>query len=164
VGFTRSGLLTPTSAVAIESLATARSAPRCSASAASASPTSDAIALELNTLRARAARRLRHRARRRDHHLALAPMSRPVLRAECARDASRVTLARFAGASRSLLHVRAGRHALDESARSAGTPRQGGRAVIDLAVKNLRFVRSAVLLLNFREVSDFHFCSISVAM
>jgi hypothetical protein len=39
----------------------------------------------------------------------------------------------------------------------------GIRHTTDRAVKNLRFVHSAVLLLNFREVSDFHFCSIGVA-
>jgi hypothetical protein len=164
VGSTRSGLLIPTSAVAIDLLAAALSAPRCSASTASASPTFDATALEPNTLRSRSARRLRHRARRRDHHLALAPISRPIMRAERARDASRVALTRSARALRSLLHARGGRHALDESARSAGMHQQGCRPITDRAVKNLRFVRSAVLLLNFREVSDFHFCSISVAM
>ena len=34
----------------------------------------------------------------------------------------------------------------------------------DTAVKNLRIAGSAVLLLNFREVRRFHFCSASVAV
>ena len=35
---------------------------------------------------------------------------------------------------------------------------------VDTAVKNLRIADSAVLLLNFREVRRFHFCSVSVAV
>jgi hypothetical protein len=38
------------------------------------------------------------------------------------------------------------------------------RGLTDMTVKNLRIVGSAVLLLNFHEVSGFHFCSTSVAM
>ena len=37
-------------------------------------------------------------------------------------------------------------------------------AEVDTAVKNLRIADSAVLLLNFREVRRFHFCSMSVAV
>jgi len=37
-------------------------------------------------------------------------------------------------------------------------------AEVDTAVKNLRIADSAVLLLNFREVRRFHFCSVSVAV
>jgi len=37
-------------------------------------------------------------------------------------------------------------------------------AEVDTAVKNLRIAESAVLLLNFREVRRFHFCSVSVAV
>ena len=37
-------------------------------------------------------------------------------------------------------------------------------AEVDSAVKNLRITDSAVLLLNFREVRRFHFCSVRVAV
>ena len=37
-------------------------------------------------------------------------------------------------------------------------------AEVGTAVKNLRIADSAVLLLNFREVRRFHFCSVSVAV
>jgi hypothetical protein len=44
------------------------------------------------------------------------------------------------------------------------TSRNDFRGLTDMTVKNLRIVGSAVLLLNFHEVSGFHFCSTSVAM
>jgi hypothetical protein len=163
VGSTRSGLLTPTSAVAIDMLATALSAPRYSASTASASPTSDASAFAPNTTRSRDARRLRNIARRPNRHLALTLISRSITLAERACDASGSSLMLAATSLRPLLRAYAGRLALDESSRAAGTLRRVIWAMTDRAVKNLRFVGSAVLLLNFREVRDFHFCSISVA-
>ena len=62
-----------------------------------------------------------------------------------------------------LLHPHRGRHALDE--RQLPTPLHAAlRPAIVRTVKNLRIVGSAVLLLNFREVRDFHFCSTSAAM
>jgi hypothetical protein len=63
-----------------------------------------------------------------------------------------------------LLRATAGRHGHDEhgDARSMHTPIPV--ACADSAVKNLRIAGSAVLLLNFREVRRFHFCSASVAM
>jgi len=163
VGSTRSGLLTPTSAVANDMLAAALSAPRYSASTASASPTSDASAFEPNTTRSLRARRLRNIARRRNHHLAFTLNSRSITLAERDLDASGSSMKVAATSLRALLHAYAGRLALDESSRAAGTLQRAIRALIDRAVKNLRFVDSAVLLLNFREVRDFHFCSISVA-
>jgi hypothetical protein len=163
VGSTRSGLLTPTSAVAIDTLATALSAPRYSASTASASPTSDASAFAPNTTRSRDARRLRTIARRRDHHLAVTLISRSITLAARACDAAQSCAKPAARSLRSLLHAYTGRLALDESSGAAGTLRRVIRAMTDRAVKNLRFVDSAVLLLNFRGVRDFHFCSISVA-
>jgi hypothetical protein len=63
-----------------------------------------------------------------------------------------------------LLRVTEGRHGHDEhgDARSIHLPTSVATA--DTAVKNLRIAGSAVLLLNFREVRRFHFCSASVAM
>ena len=70
---------------------------------------------------------------------------------------------RVARALLPLLLARPGRHALDEL---GGTARQRStsRRVADFAVKNLRIVGSAVLLLNFREVRALHFCSTGVTM
>jgi hypothetical protein len=66
-------------------------------------------------------------------------------------------------AAHALLRVTTGRHAHDEhGARPLHAPAPWGD--IDVAVKNLRFVALAVLLLNFREVRRFHFCSTSVAV
>lgn len=163
MGSTRSGLLTPTSAVANDMLAAALSAPRYSASTASASPTSDATALEPNIARSRLARLLRVVAHRRNHHVVLTLISRSIALGEHARDASLSSIGLAARSLRALLHACAGRLALDESSRAAGILRRDIRASTDRAVKNLLFVGSAVLLLNFREVRDFHFCSISVA-
>jgi hypothetical protein len=156
-------LLTPTSAVANDMLAAAPSALRYSASMAFASPTSDASAFEPTITRSRRARRLRLITRRRQHHLDLTLISRSITFAERAHDASGSAIGLAATSPHSLLHARAGRLALDESSRAAGMLRRGIRSMIDRAVKNLRFVDSAVLLLNFREVRVLHFCSISVA-
>ena len=67
-------------------------------------------------------------------------------------------------AADALLRTSAGRQAHDEhgDARSNCTPTPA--ADVDTAVKNLRIAGSAVLLLNFREVRRFHFCSTSVVM
>jgi hypothetical protein len=156
-------LLTPTSAVAIDMLAAAPSALRYSASTAFASLTSDASDSEPTTTRSSRARRLRNIARRQIHHRAHTLISRPITLAGDVRDAARSSIGRAARSSQSLLRARAGRLALDESPTSIDTRRHACRPIINRAVKNLRFACSAVLLLNFREVRDFHFCSISVA-
>ena len=133
MGSTRQGLLSTTSAAAIDTLAAAPSAASIAAIAPIASPTSgDRISQKIFTAA--------HRAMRAD-----APAGR------AARNAF------------PLLHPHRGRHAHD--ARRLSTPRDGAhRPVIVRTVKNLRIVGSAVLLLNFREVRDFHFCSTSAAM
>ena len=71
---------------------------------------------------------------------------------------------RVAIASYPLLLVRSGRHALDESGRARRPRVSALRLVADVAVKNLRFAASAVLLLNFSEVSALHLCSTGVTM
>ncbi len=63
-----------------------------------------------------------------------------------------------------LLRATGGRHALDEHGDARSMRRPTPVADVDTAVKNLRIADSAVLLLNFREVRRFHFCSTSVAM
>ena len=63
-----------------------------------------------------------------------------------------------------LLLVRSGRHALDERGTSRVTRASTTWLIGDIAVKNLRIVALAVLLLNFDEVSDFHLCSTGVAV
>jgi hypothetical protein len=65
-------------------------------------------------------------------------------------------------AATALLRVTARRHAHDQR---GGTRRMYATlwADVAVAVKNLRIVGLAVLLLNFREVRRFHFCSTSVA-
>jgi hypothetical protein len=67
-------------------------------------------------------------------------------------------------ASHPLLPVRSGRHALDETGASRMTRTSTTRLVGEIAVKNLRIVALAVLLLNFDEVSDLHLCSMGVTM
>jgi hypothetical protein len=71
---------------------------------------------------------------------------------------------RAAIASYPLLLVRSGRHALDESGRARRPRVSALRLVADVAVKNLRFATSAVVLLNFSEVSALHLCSTGVTM
>ena len=71
---------------------------------------------------------------------------------------------RAAIASYPLLLVRSGRHALDVSGRACRAHVSTLRLVADVAVKNLRFAASAVLLLNFSEVSALHLCSTGVTM
>jgi len=79
------------------------------------------------------------------------------------------SIARIARARRAattahpLLLARPGRHALDESGGNA-CHRSTSRCAADVAVKNLRIIGSAVLLLNFREVRALHFCSTGVTM
>ena len=71
---------------------------------------------------------------------------------------------RAAIASYPLLLVRSGRHALDVSGRACRAHVSTLRLVADVAVKNLRFATSTVLLLNFSEVSALHLCSTGVTM
>ena len=71
---------------------------------------------------------------------------------------------RAAIASYPLLLARSGRHALDEGGCARTAPSSATRLVADIAVKNLRIVMSAVLLLNFYEVSEIHLCSTGVTM
>ena len=63
-----------------------------------------------------------------------------------------------------LLRSTTGRHAHDEYGGAPSMHAPTPRADVDTAVKNLRIAGSAVLLLNFREVRRFHFCSTSVAV
>ena len=82
-----------------------------------------------------------------------------------ARDiAALVRVGRATTARYPLLHVLPGRHALDEAVCARGAHPSIERAVYDIAVKNLRIVASAVLLLIFNEVRSFHFCSTGVTM
>jgi hypothetical protein len=163
VGSTRHGLLTPTYAAAIDSLDAAPSAPRRSALQAVGSPTSGDSTFDFDTSRSRFARRANRTTGRGAHRSIGAHDSRRISRADRARVAPTTTICGAEQSSRSLLLPHAGRHALDEPAR-ANARGQACRSICVRAVKNLRFVGSAVLLLNFREVRDFHFCSISVAM
>jgi len=71
---------------------------------------------------------------------------------------------RAASASHPLLRLRSGRHALDEAGRSPTTRASMIRPDRGIAVKNLRFVGSAVLLLNFYEVRPLRLCTTSVSM
>ena len=64
----------------------------------------------------------------------------------------------------SLLHPVEGRHAHDERWSHVIPLVRAIRPPMRRAVKNLRFVDSAVLPLNHREVRGFHFCSTSAAM
>jgi hypothetical protein len=63
-----------------------------------------------------------------------------------------------------LLHPLPGRHALDESGNDVAGPASIDLAMSAFAVKKLRIVGLAVLLLNFREVRSLHFCSTGVTM
>jgi hypothetical protein len=63
-----------------------------------------------------------------------------------------------------LLLVRPGRHALDESGRACRALVSTFWLVGDVAVKNLRFATSTVLLLNFSEASALRLCSTGVTM
>ena len=71
---------------------------------------------------------------------------------------------RTASASLPLLRLRSGRHALDEAGRSQTTPASMIRLGRDMTVKNLRFLVSTVLLLNFYEVRALRLCTTSVSM
>jgi hypothetical protein len=64
----------------------------------------------------------------------------------------------------SLLHPTDGRHAHDVRRSRMIRLDAALRPSMLRAVKNLRIAGSSVLLLNFREVRDFHFCSTSAAM
>jgi hypothetical protein len=170
VGSTRHGFVTPTYADAIQSLAAAPATPRRAASSAAASPTSSDSTFECITTHSCRTRRVGSTTERTAHctasHVAYRTNGvrawHPITGADVDRLASSTLVEHATQSSRSLLHPRAGRHALDKSLRSESR-RPGCRSIGVRAVKNLRFVRSAVLLLNFREVRDFHFCSISVA-
>ena len=67
-------------------------------------------------------------------------------------------------ASYPLLLARSGRHALDKVGRARTAHCSTTRLVGDVAVKNLRIVTRAVLLLNFYEVRGLHLCSTGVSM
>jgi hypothetical protein len=67
-------------------------------------------------------------------------------------------------ASYPLLLVRSGRHALDVGGRSRTALISATRLASDSAVKNLRIVMGAVLLLNFYEVRRVRLCSTGVSM
>jgi hypothetical protein len=67
-------------------------------------------------------------------------------------------------ASYPLLLVRSGRHAVDEAGSSRVTRTSTIRLAGETAVKNLRIVASAVLLLNFDEVRYLRLCSMGVTM
>jgi hypothetical protein len=71
---------------------------------------------------------------------------------------------RAASASHPLLPLRSGRHALDEAGRSHTTPSSMIRLGRGMTVKNLRFLVSTVLLLNFYEVRALRLCTTSVSM
>ena len=81
------------------------------------------------------------------------------------RDVSpRACARRAAMRSYPLLHPRTGRHDLDEGAGSMTLRTSASRQTGDIAVKNLRIIGSAVLLLNFREVGFMHLCSTGVTV
>ena len=96
---------------------------------------------------------LRHRARR---ATATSLLTRSIV--------LRVRAHRAAVCSYPLLRPRTGRHDLDEG-RGGTTPRpSASRHVGDIAVKNLRIIGLAVLLLNFRGVGTIHLCSTGVTV
>ena len=163
MGFTRHGLLTPTYAAANERLAAARAPLRHSVPSADASPTFADSTSGFISSRASRASHVGIAKSGAVHAAIIAGEWRSVNVGERARHIPRIAISHLEWSFRSLLLPCAGRHALDELTRE-GSRGQACRTVFDRAVKNLRFVASAVLLLNFREVSDFHFCSISVAM
>ena len=63
-----------------------------------------------------------------------------------------------------LLLVRSGRHALDETGPSRVVRGSTTWLASEFAVKNLRIVTSAVLLLNFHEVRVLRLCSMGVTV
>ncbi len=67
-------------------------------------------------------------------------------------------------AANALLRMTTRRPAHDEHGGTRSTHAPTPWVDVDIAVKNLRIAGLAVLLLNFREVSRFHFCSTSVAV
>ena len=67
-------------------------------------------------------------------------------------------------AANALRRATARRHAHDERGNVPSMLAPTPPADTGTAVKNLRIAESAVLLLNFREVRRFHFCSTSVAV
>ena len=67
-------------------------------------------------------------------------------------------------AASALQRATRGRHAHDEHGETGSMLSTTSLAEVGTAVKNLRIADSAVLLLNFREVRRFHFCSVSVAV
>jgi hypothetical protein len=71
---------------------------------------------------------------------------------------------RVVTASCPLLPVRSGRHALDEKGTSRMMRGSTTRLADEFAVKNLRIVASAVLLLNFDEVRVLRLCNMGVTM
>lgn len=133
MGSTRQTLVSTTSTAAIETIAAAPSAPCVAANAAIASPTSGSEKINENDTPQHATSRVDRTLRRAVH------------------------------AASSLLHPSAGRLAHDETRVHSIALVRALRPSTCRAVKNLRIVASAVLLLNFREVRDSHLCSTSAA-
>ena len=166
MGSTRHRLLSTTSAAAIDTIAAAPSAASIAASAPIASPTSgDRISQRITTATPRATHAAGATRRHRRVALDRFDVHRHPLRPAALAlsfSASRAAARPSARHAFPLLHPHRGRHALDEPRHS--TPLDGAhRPAIVRTVKNLRIVGSAVLLLNFREVRDFHFCSTGAA-
>ena len=63
-----------------------------------------------------------------------------------------------------LLHPRSGRHDVDQVRGTTTSRTPVSRQAGDIAVKNLRIIRSAVLLLNFNEVASMHLCTTGVTV
>jgi hypothetical protein len=74
------------------------------------------------------------------------------------------SVARARRAATALLRMTTRRHAHDEHGGRRSMRAPTPWADVGIAVKNLRIMGLAVLLLNFREVRRFHFCSTSVAV
>ena len=168
MGSTRHGLLSTTSAAAIDTLAAAPSAASIAASAPIASPTSgDRISQRITTT----AHHALHAAVA-VHHGPSTTIASSVLHSDAVRapalavwnSASATSASGTARGAFPLLRPHTGRHALDERRRRVTLRSPAHGPAIVRTVKNLRIVGSAVLLLNFREVRDFHFCSTSAAM
>lgn len=134
MGSTRHRLLSTTFAAAIESVAAAPSAAHIAALAATASPTAG------------------------DR------ISPPIFAPHHVAARSETTPQHAVRGVVSLLHPVTGRHAHDARRSHLIRVARAVRPSMHRAVKKLRIVASAVLLLNFREVRVSHFCSTSAAM
>jgi hypothetical protein len=162
VGSTRNGLLSTTYAATLHTVDAAPSAFGHAASTAASSPTSGDSAPHSLIARSSRTDRLRAESNVSLQRAVISVDASPSMREDRARNDAPLTNEGAARSMFALLRPYEGRHDLDEPTRH-GTRGQARRSLYARAVKNLRFVRLAVLLLNFREVRDFHFCSISVA-